>query len=120
MTTITKKSYTIDAAGQSLGRVASAAAKILMGKTSAAYVPHLAAEVKVIVINASKIAMREKKQIQKTYTHYTGYPGGLRKESFQHLAARAGHTEAIRRAVERMLPRNSLRTTRMKNITVTA
>jgi len=111
--------YTIDAAGKSLGRVAAEAAKALMGKTSADYTPHIRSDVKVKVLNISKLSMRDKKSIQKTYVTYTGYPGGLKKEKYADLATRRGGAEPLRRAVRRMLPRNTFLTARMKNLTIT-
>jgi large subunit ribosomal protein L13 len=115
-----QKTYTIDAGGQTLGRVATQAAKALMGKTRADYVPHINSNVKVTVTNASKIYSREKKRNRKTYTSYSGYPGGLKKETWAHLAARTGgNAEALRRAISRMLPRNTMKTARLKNLTIT-
>jgi large subunit ribosomal protein L13 len=115
-----EKTYTIDAGGQTLGRVASAAAKALMGKTRADYVPHVNSNVKVTIVNASKLYSREKKRSQKTYTTYSGFPGGIKRETWAALSARkGGNGEAIRRAVSRMLPRNTMKTSRMKNLIVT-
>lgn len=115
-----EKTYTIDAGGQTLGRVASAAAKALMGKTRADYTPHIESGVKVTIVNASKIYTREKKRTQKMYTTYSGYPGGLRYESMNQLIARkGGNGEALRRAISRMLPRNTMKTARLKNLTIT-
>jgi len=117
---MTKKTFTIDAAGRTLGRVASEAAKMLMGKTSADYTPHIRSDVRVTVVNAAKIYTRERKRVQKIYTTYSGYPGGQKRESLQALNQRKGEGEAVRRAVERMLPNNTMRTARMKNLIVTA
>lgn len=114
------KTYTIDAAGRTLGRVAAEAAKALMGKMSADYTPNILSDVQVTVMNASKIYTRERKRVQKTYTTYSGYPGGLKRESLQKLNERKGHGEAVRRAVQKMLPRNTMLTKRMKNLTVNA
>ena len=113
------KSFTIDAAGQSIGRVASAAAKALMGKMHTDYTPNKRSDVKVVVTNASKIYTRERKQQQKTYTTYSGYPGGLKKETLSALIGRKGRGEAVRRAISRMLPRNTMKVARMKNLTIT-
>ncbi len=110
--------YSIDATGKSLGRIASEAAKALMGKMSADYTPNKRSDVKVSITNASKLTMRDKKRVQKTYVTYTQYPGGLKKESFANLSARRGYSEPIRRAVQRMLPRNTFRTARMKNLII--
>ncbi len=116
MTTIT---HTIDASGQTLGRVASEAAKALMGKMRADYTPNKSSNVKVSVTNASKLYIRERKRTQTIYTTYSGYPGGLKRESLASLTARKGRGEALRRAVARMLPRNTMHTGRMKNLAVT-
>ncbi|MBV9159234.1 MAG: 50S ribosomal protein L13 [Candidatus Kaiserbacteria bacterium] len=114
-----KKNHTIDAAGKTLGRVASEAAKALMGKMRADYTPNKQSGVKVTVTNASKLYTREKKRKQKVYTTYSGFPGGQKRETLAMLEARKPG-EAIRRAVERMLPRNTMRNQRLKNLTVNA
>lgn len=113
------KEYTIDAAGKSLGRVASAAAKALLGKNETNYTPNQPPAVKVTVTNAEKLHLSEKKRSTKVYTHYSGHPGGLKEETLSQLLARRGHTEALRRAVQRMLPNNRLRVGRMKRLTIT-
>lgn len=115
----TPKTYSIDAAGKTIGRVASEAAKALMGKTSADYTPHILSKVKVTVVNASKLYTREKKRKQKTYISYSGFPGGLKRESLASVNARLGKGEAVRRAVSRMLPRNTMKTARMKSLVIT-
>jgi large subunit ribosomal protein L13 len=116
---MTQPSYTIDAAGKTLGRVASEAAKALIGKTRADYTPNKDSKTRVTIANASKLYIREKKRTQKIYTTYSGYPGGLKKESLANLVARKGNSEALRRAIQRMLPNNTMRTGRMKNLIVT-
>jgi len=108
----------IDAAGKSLGRVASEAAKALMGKTTASYTPHIRSTVKVVVSNAGKLRITEKKRLQKIYTRYSGYPGGLKKESLGSLAGRLGNGEALRKAVKGMLPRNTMLVDRLKNLSI--
>lgn len=118
MTTPTA-TVSIDAAGKTLGRIASEAAKALMGKTLPSYTPHIRSDVKVTVVNAGKIHTTEKKRTQKTYVSYSGYPGGLRRETLAMLNSRRGRSEAVRRAIARMIPRNRLHTARMKNLTVT-
>ena len=110
--------HTIDASGKSLGRVASEAAKALMGKTSPDYTPHIRSDVQVRITNAAKLSMPEKKRTQKIYKTYSGYPSGQRKESFTMLSKRRGPGMPLRRAVERMLPRNTFRTSRMKNLII--
>lgn len=114
------KDYTIDAAGKKIGRIASQAAQALMGKKEASYVPNIDSGVVVKIVNAAKLHITEKKRLQKRYTHYSQYPGGLKEESLGALLTRKGqgHGAVLRRAVERMLPRNTMRTARMKRLIV--
>jgi large subunit ribosomal protein L13 len=110
--------YTIDARGKALGRVASEAAKALMGKMSVRYTPHLPSDVKVVITNVSNMLRTERKDGGKVYSTYSGYPGGLKRETLGAFRARKGHAEPVRRAVLRMLPNNRLRPGRMKNLTI--
>lgn len=112
--------FTIDAANMPIGRVASQAAKMLMGKTLPNYARNEIAQVKVHVVNAGKLKTTAKKLRQTKFTRYSGFPGGLRTESLAQRIDRAGHEEALRKAVYGMLPINKLRTKIMKNITITA
>ena len=117
---MTSKTYTIDAAGKSLGRVAAEAAKALMGKTSPDYTPHVFSDVKVSVVNMKKLnPIRESKHIRKRYTTYSGYPGGIKFHSIASMSARHGIAAPLRKAVERMLPRNTFRIKRLKNLSIT-
>ncbi len=111
--------YTIDAAGQSLGRVASEAASVLLGKKSANYVQNAVLPVEVEIVNAGQLSMTEKRIKGKEYTHYTGYPGGLRITPLARLLETKGVSEALRKAVDGMIPRNKLRKERMKRLTIT-
>jgi len=116
---VEKVEHTIDASGKTLGRVASEAAKALMGKTKADYTPHIRSDVHVKIINAKKLYVRDAKRRTKVYQNYSGYPGGLRSETFKELAARRGYGAPLKRAIERMLPRNTFRTPRLKNLEIT-
>lgn len=109
---------TIDASGKSLGRVASRAASLLMGKNSVKFRRNVRADVKVKIVNASKLSLSAKKTASKIYTRYSGYPGGLREEILSHLIARRGIAEALERAVGGMLPKNKLRAETMKRLVV--
>lgn len=111
--------YTIDAKGGSLGRVASEAASVLLGKKSAHYIKNEVLPVEVAIVNAKELVMTEKRIKGKDYTHYTGYPGGLRTTSLTQLLEKKGVGEALRRAVDGMIPRNKLRKERMKRLTIT-
>jgi len=113
------RQYTIDAAGRTLGRVASEAAKALMGKANADYTPHIRSDIKVTIEHAGKLRVSEKKRLQKIYTRYTGYPGGLRKESLGSLVGRKGNVAALKKAIRGMLPRNTMLVARLKNLSIT-
>ena len=113
-----QNTYTIDAAGRTLGRVASEAAKALMGKMRPDYTPNKNSAIKVTVTNAGKLYIRERKRSRTIYTTYSGFPGGFRRESLASLTARKGNGEALRRAVARMLPRNTMHTPRLKNLSI--
>lgn len=109
---------TIDAQDKTLGRVASAAAKVLMGKHKASFVKHAIVGEEVTIINAGKIKISGTKERNKEYIRYSGYPGGQKTETYQQLTARRGHAEAIRRAVLGMLPKNKLQMRRIKLLTI--
>ncbi len=111
--------YTVDAAGRTLGRVASDAASALLGKKSAQYVQNFVLPVTVTITNASKLSMSERRIKGKDYVHYTGYPGGLRTTSLAQLRDKKGIEEVLRKAVDGMIPRNKLRKDRMKRLVIT-
>lgn len=97
----------IDAADQVLGRVAAKAAHILKGKHKPQYTPHVDTGDFVIIINAEKIRVTGKKATDKRYYRHTGYPGGLKSETFNEAIAK--HPErVIEHAVKGMLPKNTL------------
>ncbi len=110
--------YTIDAAGKKLGRVASEAASMLLGKKSAQFSKHEVLPVTVTINNASKLDMSEKRIAGKTYQHFTGYPGGLKETSMRMMIDKKGIGEVVRKTVDGMIPRNALRKERMKRLTV--
>ena len=114
-----KKEYTIDAHGKRLGKVAAEAASVLLGKNSTSAVKHIAEPVTVKIVNARLLDVSEKKGMQETYQTYSGYPGGRKVETLAALASRRGMSEALRRSIGGMLPKNRLHKVRMKNLTVT-
>lgn len=116
---MTKKTYTIDATGKSLGRVASEAAKMLRGKAEVSFERHIAPDVKVTITNASKAKIMDKKLQEKVYDWYSGYPGGRREETMGDLVKRKGYSEVFKMAVHGMVPNNKLRPVIMKKLTVT-
>jgi len=97
----------IDAEDQVLGRVASKAATILKGKHKPQYTPHVDTGDFVIIINADKIKVTGVKSTDKVYYHHTGYPGGLKSETFEE-AMRKHPERVIEDAVKGMLPKNTL------------
>lgn len=114
-----RTTHTIDAESKKIGRVASQAAKILMGKASTAYKPNVVADVEVRIVNAGKADVDAKKKEGKVYTRYSGYPGGLIETKLAHLIEKKGLSEAFRIAVKGMLPKNKLQARMMKNLIVT-
>jgi len=104
---IVRKWYVVDADGQTLGRLASQVARILMGKENPQYTTFLDTGDHVIVINAEKVKTTGFKAEQKVYQHYTGYPGGLRTEEFRKRFERKPES-IIEAAVLRMLPKSKL------------
>ncbi len=111
--------HTIDAQGKKLGRVASEAAKLLMGKDLVTYARNKAPEVTVEIINCSKARIDEKKKKDKIYATFTGFRGGLNHETLGNLIGRKGTKEVFERAVYGMLPHNSLQKEMMKNLIIT-
>ncbi len=116
---------TIDAQDKTLGRLASAAAKALLGKHKPMFVKNQIAGEEVTILNATKIKITGNKGGAKTYLRYSGYPGGQKEETYVMLTAptethkaRRGHKEAIRRAVLGMLPKNKLQARRIKLLTI--
>jgi large subunit ribosomal protein L13 len=111
--------HTIDAKGKKLGRIASEVAVILMGKDSVDFVKNVVADVKVKVINSSKIEMGGNKMEEVRYKSYSGYPGGLKIKSAADIIKKKGYSELVRIAVKGMLPNNKLRPVMLKNLEVT-
>jgi large subunit ribosomal protein L13 len=116
---IVREWFVVDAAGQTLGRMASNIARILRGKHKAIYSPHLDVGDFVIVVNAGKIAVTGRKMDQKTYYRHTGYPGGIRSINLRGQLQRHP-THVVRDAVKGMLPKNILGRKMLKKLKVYA
>ena len=97
--------YVIDAAGQTLGRLASEIAKCLRGKHKSNYTPHVDTGDYIIVVNAEKIFVSGSKETKKIYYRHSGYPGGIKSASIKEVRE-TKPTELLERAVKGMLPRN--------------
>ena len=99
--------YLVNADKQILGRVSTKIADLLVGKQKAIFTRHLDCGDYVVVINALKIKVTGNKADQKTYSRYSGYPGGLKIISYKQMKQNRP-TEIVRRAVYNMLPKNKL------------
>lgn len=99
--------YVVDAAGKTLGRMASEIAHRLRGKHKPEYTPHIDTGDYIVVINAEKVQVTGNKTSDKMYHAHTGYPGGLKSISFEKLIDKAPE-RTIQSAVKGMLPRNPL------------
>ncbi len=110
--------YTIDATGKKMGRVASEAATLLMGKNSVEFARNKAPLVTVSITNASKLSLTQKKKDDTVYTTYTGYPGGLKLQTLDQMITKKGYAEALRTATKNMLPANKLRAVMLKNLII--
>src|ERR1017187_2077094 len=104
---IVRKWHVTDAQVVVLGKLASKAAMLLMGKTKPSYTPFLDTGDHVIVINAAKVRLSGRKEENKVYRHFTGYPGGLVEKSFKRVRAEKP-TRIVEEAVQGMLPKTKL------------
>ena len=104
---ISRKWFVVDASGKTLGRLATEAARVLSGKNSPKYTPFMDMGDHLIVINAEKIRLTGLKSQQKMYRRYTGFPGGLREESFVRLLQRKPE-KIVEEAIKGMLPKTKL------------
>lgn len=123
MTISTKQSdikrewHLIDLRGKTLGRISTQIANLLMGKAKPYFVRHLDCGDYVVIVNAKHIEVSGKKEEQKRYFRYSGYPGGLRSETLGELRKRKPE-EVIKHAVKGMLPQNKLRATMLKRLLI--
>ncbi len=101
-----------------MGRIASEVAATLIGKNDANFQKNQIADVKVEVVNSSKMDITEKKARTKVYTNYSGYPGGLRKRSLGELSIEKGYAGVLERAVAGMIHKNKLKPGILKNLTI--
>lgn len=97
----------LDAEGAVLGRLASQAAKILMGKHKPGYTPFLDTGDHVIVVNADKVRLTGKKESDKVYRRHSGYPGGLKEVSARKMR-QVRPVRMVELAISGMLPKTKL------------
>ena len=104
---VIRKWHLVDANGKTLGRLASRVAILLRGKHKPTFTPHIDTGDHVVIINADKIRLTGNKLKTKTYIHHTGYPGGLKSVTAEHVHAK-NPTGLVTRAIKGMLPKNPL------------
>jgi len=109
------KTYTIDASGKVLGRLASEVAVFLRGKNDTNFAAYKVSGNKVIVFNTAKIVYTGNKMENKKYHHYSGYPGGISTIILKDLLKK-DPSAPFKKAVYDMLPKNTLRSKTIKNL----
>ena len=115
--TVNKEWVVVDASDQIVGRLCSKVAKLLRGKYKTNFTPHVDCGDNVIIINAAKVVFSGKKETDKVYTRYTGYPGGQRFNTPAQLRVREdGIDKILRHAVKGMLPKGPLGRSLMDNL----
>lgn len=105
--TVQRDWYIVDAAGQTLGRLATEIASRFRGKHKPEYTPHVDTGDYIVVINAEQVRVTGNKTSDKIYYSHTGFPGGIKEISFEKLIAKAPE-RVLEAAVKGMLPRNPL------------
>ena len=117
--TIERKWYVVDAAGYTLGRLASEVAKVLRGKNKPIFTPHMDCGDYVIIVNAEKIKVTGKKMDQKIYYHHSEYVGGMKETTLKEMMAKKPE-RVIELAVKGMLPKGPLGKSMIKTLHVYA
>jgi large subunit ribosomal protein L13 len=111
------KTYTFDAKGKMVGRLASDIALVLQGKNAADFLRHQDTGPKVKVINASKMKVSGNKMVQKKYYSHSGHPQGLKVKPLREVWQK-DVTLVLRKTVKGMMPKNKLLNDRMKKLTI--
>lgn len=114
---VKREEHELDAAELPVGRLASRAAVLLMGKHKPNFTAHIDTGDSVRIINAGKLVLTGKKMSQKVYQKHSNYPGGFKEVAVAKLV-RERPERVIELAVARMLPKNRLRTPRMRRLTI--
>ena len=115
--TVERKWYVVDAAGLTLGSLATRVASVLRGKNKPTYTPNVDCGDFVIIINTDKVVLTGKKLEDKFYRYHTGYIGGLKEISYKKMMAEKSDL-AVYEAVKGMLPKNSLGRAMIKKLRV--
>ena len=117
--TVKRDWYVVDAAGQTLGRLATEIASRLRGKHKAEYTPHVDTGDYIVVVNAGKLRVTGTKATAKTYYRHSGYPGGIYETNFLKMQQRFPG-RALEKAVKGMLPKGPLGYAMIKKLKVYA
>jgi large subunit ribosomal protein L13 len=117
---VERKWYIIDAAGKTVGRLASEIATILRGKHKPEFTPHIDTGDFVVVVNAEKVVFTGKKLTDKLYRRHSGYPGGLKTQTAQEILNGKRPENVLYLAVKGMLPHNTLGRAQLKKLKVYA
>lgn len=104
---VKRKWFLVDAEGKTLGRLSAKVASLLRGKHKPTFTPHVDTGDHVVIVNAEKVRLTGNKMESKTYSYHTGYPGGLKTLTAEHIHQRHP-TELLTRAIEGMLPKTPL------------
>lgn len=107
VTSVERRWHVIDADGLVVGRIATRAARLLMGKHRAHYTPFLDTGDHVVVVNAARVKLTGRKEEQKIYRRHSGFEGGLREERAKDLRQRRP-TRLVEEAIRGMLPKTKL------------
>jgi len=116
---ITRAWFVVDADGLVLGRMATEVARILRGKHKPTFAPHIDTGDHVVIVNADKVVLTSDKAAKKPIFRHSGYPGGIREQSFADLLAKKPQ-EAVRRSIRGMIPKNRLGRAQLKKLKVYA
>ena len=116
---ITRAWHVVDADGLVLGRLCTEVARILRGKHKPTFAPHMDTGDHVVIVNASKVVMTSGKADKAMRYRYSGYPGGLKSETYAQLLARKPE-DALRQSVAGMLPKGPLGRQMLKKLKVYA
>ena len=115
--TIKRDWYVVDATDKVLGRLATEVARRLRGKHKAEYTPHMDTGDYIVIVNAEKIRVTGNKATDKIYYRHSGFPGGLKKISFEKLLEKSPNT-ILERAVKGMLPKGPLGRAMFRNLKI--
>ncbi len=114
----TTHNHVLDASGKKVGRIASAAAKLLMGKQTTTYTRNRSANISVEIVNAGKADISPRKEAEELKASFSGYPSGIKTPTVGYIKEKKGARELFRRAVAGMLPKNKLQKDMLKHLKI--